>query len=104
MKKEDPDIYKLIHDMSKVSDDEYRNSNRRMANYANKNFIAKQIQRLHSWAAKKESQLNTPEKRGIWQKIKAAVYKAIQKLTKMLGADPNMSHAEVKFLNMAKDS
>lgn len=99
-KKEDPDIYKLIHDMSKSSDDEYRNSNRRMANYANKNFIAKQIQRLHSWAAKKESQLNTPEKRGIWQKIKAAVYKAIQKLTKMLGADPNMSHAEVKFWNL----
>ena len=103
-KKGYPDVYKFVSKMSNASDDELSSNFIRSHNYVNKNFIAKQIQRLHSWAAKKESQLNTPEKRGIWQKIKAAVYKAIQKLTKMLGADPNMSHAEVKFLNMAKDS
>ena len=103
-KKDYPDVYKFVSKMSNASDDELSSNFIRSHNYVNKNFIAKQIQRLHSWAKKMESKLDTPEKRGIWQKIKAAVFKAIQKLTKMLGADPNMSHAEVKFLNMAKDS
>ena len=103
-KKGYPDVYKFVSKMSNASDDELSSNFIRSHNYVNKNFIAKQIQRLHSWAKKMESKLDTPEKRGIWQKIKAAVFKAIQKLTKMLGADPNMSHAEVKFLNMAKDS
>ena len=103
-KKDYPDVYKFVSKMSNASDDELSSNFIRSHNYVNKNFIAKQIQRLHSWAKKMESKLDTPEKRGIWQKIKAAVFKAIQKLTKMLGADPNMSHAEVKFLNMTKDS
>ena len=42
-----------------------------------------------------ESKLNSPEKRSIWQKIKAVVFKIIQKLTKMLGADNTMRKDEL---------
>ena len=68
---------------------------KRIENYKNKNFIAKQIQRLNNWARSMESKLNAPEKRGIWQKIKAVVFKIIQKLTKMLGADNTMRKDEL---------
>lgn len=67
----------------------------RQSNYLNKNFIAKQIQHLNNWARKMESKLDTPEKRSIWQKIKALVYKAINKLTKLLGADDKLSQLEL---------
>ena len=67
----------------------------RQANYLNKNFIAKQIQHLNNWARKMESKLNSPEKRSIWQKIKALVFKAINKLTKLLGADDKLSQLEL---------
>ena len=42
-----------------------------------------------------ESKLNSPEKRSIWQKIKALVFKAINKLTKLLGADDKLSQLEL---------
>ena len=42
-----------------------------------------------------ESKLDTPEKRSIWQKIKSLVYKAINKLTKLLGADDKLSQLEL---------
>ena len=67
----------------------------RQVKYMDKNFIAKQIQHLNNWARKMESKLDTPEKRSIWQKIKALVYKAINKLTKLLGADDKMSQLEL---------
>ena len=67
----------------------------RQANYLNKNFIAKQIQHLNNWARKMESKLSSPEKRSIWQKIKALVFKAINKLTKLLGADDKLSQLEL---------
>ena len=67
----------------------------RQVKYMDKNFIAKQIQHLNNWARKMESKLDTPEKRSIWQKIKALVFKAINKLTKLLGADDKMTQLEL---------
>ena len=67
----------------------------RQVKYLDKNFIAKQIQHLNNWARKMESKLNSPEKRSIWQKIKALVYKAINKLTKLLGADDKLTQLEL---------
>ena len=67
----------------------------RQVKYMDKNFIAKQIQHLNNWARKMESKLDSPEKRSIWQKIKALVYKAINKLTKLLGADDKMTQLEL---------
>ena len=47
-KKGYPDVYKFISKMSNASDDELSSNFIRSHNYVNKNFIAKQIQRLHS--------------------------------------------------------